>query len=292
MGVRESFAEIIQLNEPLAPYTHLRIGGPAELLITPRSQEELSQVVASCTKEKIPLRVLGNGSKLLVRDEGIQGAVLRLTNPAFAKITVDGKKVRVGSGAKLIDLIAEASLHGLAGFETLVGIAGTLGGCIRCNAGDRWGEIADFVRRVEVLDEQGNIQVRERSDLHFGDHSSDLDDPVILSVEFQLEKDSLEAIEKRMLKAWIQRKAQVPFSFQAAIRVFKHPRGYSANTLIERAGVGKAKVGPAEISDRNANWIIAQPGTQARDILKLVDQVQNRVRESCGIQLEREMIVW
>jgi UDP-N-acetylmuramate dehydrogenase len=292
MGLREQFAEIVRLNEPLKGYTDLHIGGPAEMLVTPRKREELIQVVQACASEKVPLRVLGNGSKLLVRDEGVKGVVLRLSDPSFAEIRVEGNLVRVGSGAKLFDLIAETAKNGLAGFETLVGIAGTLGGCIRCNAGDRWGEMADFIQRVEVLDERGNRQVRERVDLHFSEHASDIDDPVILGVEFRLEKDSPENIEKRLRKAWIQRKAVFPYSFQSAIRAFKHPRGYSASLLIDRAGMSKAKVGPAEVSERNANWIIAQPGTKATDILHLVDQIQQRVRDVCGIQLEREMIVW
>ena len=292
MGLRESFADILKSNEPLAPCTDLRIGGPAEMLITPRSREELLRVVKNCFEEKFPLRVLGNGSKVLVRDEGVKGVVLRLNHPAFAEIQVEGNRVKVGSGAKLMDLIAQTTTNGLSGFETLVGITGTLGGCIRCNAGDRWGEMADFIVRVELLAETGQVHVRERSDLHFSEHASDIDDPVILNVEFRLEKDSLESIEKRMRKAWIQRKAVLPYSFQSAIRVFKHPRGFSASTLIDRAGMSKAKVGPAEISDRNANWIIAQPGTQAQDILKLVEQVQTKVKAVTGVQLEREMIVW
>lgn len=292
MGLREQFAEIIQKNEPLKGYTDLHIGGPAELLVTPKSREQLVRVVQACAAEGIAPRVLGTGSKLLVRDEGVKGVVLRLSDPCFAEVQVEGNSVRVGSGAKLFDLIAQTSENGLAGFETLVGIAGTLGGCIRCNAGDRWGEMADFIQRVEVLDERGNRQVRERADLHFSEHASDIDDPVILGVEFRLEKDSHANIERRMRKAWIQRKAAFPYSFQAAIRAFKHPRGYSASILIDRAGMSKAKVGPAEVSDRNANWIIAQPGTKATDILQLVGLIQQRVKDVCGIQLEREMIVW
>ena len=138
--------------------------------------------------------------------------MIRLIAPEFTQIVVDGNRIKAGGGATLSALIAEAATHQLAGFETLVGIVATLGGALRCNAGDRSGEIADHVTRIEVLDESGKIQIRNRSEVHFGDHTSDLEDPVVLSVEFVLEKDRPEAIVKRMRRAWIHRKANQPFS--------------------------------------------------------------------------------
>src|SRR4051794_26725349 len=201
------FEEIIKRNEPLAPYTYLKLGGPAEMLIQPRSREELSAVVRRCYQERIPLRVLGSGCNLLVRDEGVPGAVLRLSEPAFTQVTVDGKRVRAGTGAAVSALISAATRHDLAGLETLVGIPGTVGGALRTNAGNRTGAISQFVRLVEVLDSRGGIEVRERDELQFGEHASNLDDPVLLAVEFALEPDAPDAILKRMRKAWIQRKA-------------------------------------------------------------------------------------
>src|SRR5215471_7045877 len=119
MGLRDQFAEIIQREQPLAPFTHLRIGGPAELLITPRSREELAGVVRACVAEKIPLRVLGVGTNLLVRDAGTRGAVVRLTAPCFNDIKVEGNRVRAAGGATLSAVITEAAKFGLAGIETL-----------------------------------------------------------------------------------------------------------------------------------------------------------------------------
>jgi UDP-N-acetylmuramate dehydrogenase len=292
MGLHNRFAEIIRTEESLAPHTHLRIGGPAELFISPRSPEELAALVAASSAEQVPLRILGSGSKLLVRDEGVRGAVVRLSAPAFHEVQIDGRRVRAGAGASLFDVIAETAVAGLGGLESLVGLPGTLGGAVRCNAGDRWGEIADFVLRVEVLDDRGQVRMRERSDLHFTEHQSDLDDSVILAVEFELEKDSTEAIERRMRKAWIHRKGEMPYSHQAAVRAFKQPRGITAASLIERSGLAKGKVGTAEISERNANYVVAPPGTTARDVLQLVELVQNRVRDKCGVQLDRELIIW
>src|SRR6516225_3146033 len=178
MAGLDDFAEIIKRNEPLAPYTHLKLGGPAEMLVQPRAREELSRFVRHCFAERIPLRVLGSGCNMLVRDEGVRGAVLRLAEPAFTQISVEGNRVRAGTGAAVSALISQAARHGLAGFETLVGIPGSVGGALRCNAGDRSGDIGQFVRQVEVMDAGGATQVRDRDELRFGEHDSNLDDPV------------------------------------------------------------------------------------------------------------------
>jgi UDP-N-acetylmuramate dehydrogenase len=292
MALRDQFADIIQLEVPLASFTHLKLGGPAEYLIAPRTPEELGAVLASCSREKIPMRVLGVGTNLLVRDEGVRGAIIRLTASCFTEIKVDGKRIRAGGGAALSDVIAESTTNGLAGFETLVGITATVGGALRYNAGDRSGEIADLVKRVEVMDAAGQIHIRERADLHFGDHTSDIEDPVVLAVEFELIKEKQEAIVKRLRRAWINRNGSQPFSQQAAVRIFKNPRGFEAAALIERAGLAKTRIGAAEISERNGNYVVAHPGTTARDVLLLIDQVQRRVRETSGVQLERELNVW
>jgi UDP-N-acetylmuramate dehydrogenase len=286
------FADIVKPNEPLAPYTYLKLGGPAEWLVQPRSHKELSAVVQRCFQERIGLRVLGSGCNILVRDEGVPGAVLRLSAPAFTDIRVADKGVLAGTGASVSALISQAARHGLAGLETLIGIPGTVGGALRCNAGDRSGDIGQFVRLVEVLDSHGEVQIRERDELQFAYHWSNLDDPVLLTAEFALEEDSSDAIVKRMRKAWIQRKAAQPLSFQAAGRVFKDPRGFSAAGLIVQAGLAKTRVGGAEISERDANFIVAHPGASARDVLRLIDLVRSRVQERFGVELELEITVW
>jgi UDP-N-acetylmuramate dehydrogenase len=286
------FADIVKHDEPLAPYTYLKLGGAAEWLIQPRSREELSAVVQRCSRDRIPLRVLGSGCNILVRDEGVRGAVLRLHEPAFTEVTVQDKRVRAGTGAAVSALISQAARHGLAGLETLVGIPGTVGGALRCNAGDRTGDIGQFVRLVEVLDSRGDVQVRERDELRFEYHWSNLDDPVLLTAEFELETDHADGIVKRMRKAWIQRKASQPLSFQAAGRVFKNPRGLNAAGLIVQAGLAKTRVGGAEISERDANFIIAHPGATSRDVLRLIDLVRSRVQERFGVELELEIAVW
>ena len=288
----EEFDAIIQRDVPLAPYTYLKVGGPAEMLVHPRSREELAGVVRLACKNGVPLRVLGNGCNILVRDEGLRGLVLRLSEPAFTEITVEGRRVRAGAGAALSALISESARHGLAGLESLVGIPGTIGGALRCNAGDRAGEIGQHVRQVEILDESGQTHVRERDELRFAYRSSNLDDAVLLSADFELETDKLDAIVRRLRRAWIQRKANQPLSFQPAGRVFKNPRGLSAALLITQAGLIGTRVGGAEISERDANFIVAQPGTSSRDALRLIDLVRSKVKERSGIDLELEIAVW
>ena len=176
--------------------------------------------------------------------------------------------------------------------EALVGVPGTIGGALRCNAGDRSGEIGQHVRSVEVLDESGQVQVRERDELRFAYGWSNLDDPVLLAADFDLEADQVESIVKRLRKAWILRKASQPLTFQAAARIFKNPRGQSAATLLGQTGLAGTRVGGAEVSDRDANFIVAQPGTSARDILRLIDMMRSRVREHTGVELELEISVW
>lgn len=292
MAPLDAFTEIIKTNERLAPYTYLRLGGPAEFLAQPRSREELSALVQCCFQERIPLRVLGCGCNMLVRDEGVQGVVLRLSEPAFQEVQVEGRRVRAGTGAPVSTVISHSARHGLAGLETLVGIPGTVGGALRTNAGDRSGDIGQFVRLVEVMDSKGQIQVRERDELQFGEHASNLDDPVLLLVEFTLESDALDAIVKRMRKAWILRKAAQPLSFQSAGRIFKNPRGLSAAPLIERAGLARKRVGGVEVSDRDANFFILHPGATCRDVLRLIELVRAQVLERFNVELETEITIW
>lgn len=292
MGLTERFPDITRPGEPLGPLTHLRVGGPAEFLVEPRDAAELAEVVKFCSSESVPFRVLGNGCNLLVGDEGVKGAVLRLTAPAFAAVTSDNRTVTAGGSAPLSALITHAATNRLAGVETLVGIAGTVGGAVRCNSGDRQGEIGERVRRLEVLDETGAVHTRDRSEVRFSAGHAGMDDPVILSVEFELEPDDADAIVKRMKRAWIQRKGAMPLTYQRSVRAFKDPKGDEAARLIERAGQAGAKVGGAKVSDRNVNWVVAEPGAFARDVLGLLDLVAARVEDATGVKLEREVLVW
>jgi UDP-N-acetylmuramate dehydrogenase len=288
----EEFAAIARQGEPLAAYTALKIGGAADVLLEPRTRAELVAVVQRCLQRQVPFRVLGAGGGLLVRDEGVRGAVLRLAAPAFAEVGVEGKRLRAGCGATLSAVIAAAARHNLVGFESLVGMPGTVGGALRLNAGDRTAEIGQFVRQVDVLDGRGQLQTRERDELHFAPGSSSLDDPVLLAAEFDLEADVPAAVVKRLRKAWIEHKAGQPFSYQASARLFRNPPGLSAVALIEQAGVVGTRVGGAQVNDRNANYVVADAGTPASDVLRLIELIRARVQEQFRIELELALSIW
>jgi len=288
----QPFREILKPQEALAPYTLLKIGGPAEALVSPRSIAELAAVVRACVAGQIPLRVLGSGCNILVHDEGVKGVVLRLNAPAFTGIAVQGNRVRAGCGAMMASLISTTALHNLAGLETLVGTSDSVGGGLRHITGDGAAEFGQYLRLVEVIDAAGTPQVRERDDLRQVYRTTSMDDPVLVLAEFELDADSADAIVKRVRKAWIQRKAHQPFSFQASAHIFRNPRGLSAAALIEQAGLVGTRVGGAQVSDRNASYVIADPGTTAHDVLRLIDQVRGRVQERFHIELELDISVW
>jgi UDP-N-acetylmuramate dehydrogenase len=168
-----------------------------------------------------------------------------------------------------------------------------VGGALRGNSGGRQGSIGAFVRRVTVLDTYEEVQVREHDDLSFAYRWSNLDEPVILSAEFELEQDDPEAVVRRMRRIWIVKKENQPYGHQSSGCIFKNPTpDISAATLIDQAGLKGARSGGAEVSDRHANFIIAQPGATAADVLRLIDQIHQRIWEQFGYDLERQIQVW
>jgi UDP-N-acetylmuramate dehydrogenase len=288
----QDFAEIVERQAPLAPFTQLKIGGPAEALVQPRSLDELRAVAQRCFQKQMRFRILGGGGNILVNDEGVKGIVLRLAAPAFTQISMAGKRLKAGCGATLASVISQATHYNLAGLETLVGLPGTIGGALLLNAGDRTSDIGQYVRRVEVLDSQAAVQVREHDDLRFSSTGASIDDPILLSAEFELETDRPESIVKRLRKSWIQYKASQPFSFQTAARMFKNPPGLNAAALIEQTGLIGTRVGAAVVSERNANHVIAEPGACTRDVLRLIDLIRSRIQERFHLELELAIAVW
>jgi UDP-N-acetylmuramate dehydrogenase len=292
MPILDAFKEISLLDEPLAPYTWMKIGGPAQFLVRPRNPDELLEVVRYCHDEQIPVRVLGGGSNVLVRDEGVSGAVLQLVDDSFARITTDGSTVQAGAGALLSQLISHAVKAELAGLETLSGIPGTVGGALRGNAGGRSGDIGQFVECVTVMNSKGEITTKRGKDLWFGYRESNVDELVILEGTFTLQVGESQEITRRMRKLWIMKKASQPLSFQSAGCIFKNPRGLSAGSLIEQAGLKGIRVGQAEISDRHANFIVTNPGATSDDVLRLIDLARSKVSEQFGVDLELELKIW
>jgi UDP-N-acetylmuramate dehydrogenase len=284
--------DCVQKQVPLAERTWFKLGGPAEFLAEPTSVDDLLAVVQRCRDEQLPVRLLGGGSNVLVRDEGVAGMVVCLTHPSFGDVSVKGRNVTAGGGAKLANVIGMAVGAGLAGLEPLTGIPGTIGGALHGNAGTQAGDIGQWVSRAMVMTRSGNIHQRDRDDLVFAYRQSSLDELVILDAEFELEQDDPNELTKRMQKQWILKKASLPMAHENTGCIFRNPRGMSAGMLIDQAGLKGEKVGGAEVSQRHANFIIAHAEATTRDVLKLIDVVRSRVAERMGVELETEIEVW
>ena len=283
-GVREQV--------PLAERTWFKVGGAAQFFAEPTSVDELQSLVKRCLDEGLHVRLLGGGSKVLVRDEGVSGVVISLANPAFANIATAAERVTLGAGAMLVNAITVTVGAGLAGLEPLVGIPGTVGGALHGNSGSHGGDIGQWASRATVMTRSGEIIERERSDLVFAYRESSLDELVILSAEFELEKEDAVVVTKRMQKQWIVKKANLPMAHENTGCIFKNPRGMSAGMLIDQCGLKGEHVGGAEVSQRHANFFVAKPGATAKDVLQLIDVVRNRVAERMGVELETEIEIW
>jgi UDP-N-acetylmuramate dehydrogenase len=276
----------------LAERTWFKLGGAAQFFAEPTSQDELITVVKRCHDEGLHVRLLGGGSNVLVRDEGVLGMVVSLSNRCFSNVAISGSTVTVGGGAKLPNVITATVGAGLAGLEPLVGIPGTIGGALHGNAGTQAGDIGQWTSRAAVMTRGGEIIVREREDLVFAYRQSSLDELVILDARLELEEEDSDEITKRMQKQWIFKKANLPMAHENTGCIFKNPRGMSAGMLIDQAGLKGERVGEAEVSQRHANFIIAHPGATSRDVLKLIDVVRSRIVERMGIELETELEIW
>ena len=292
MSFLSGFEHCIRQQVPLAPYTWLRLGGPAEYFAEPTSLEELQAIVRRAKSQGLAGRVLGGGSNILVGEAGVRGVVIHLTAPCFAKIEVDDRRIKAGAAAKLGQVVATAVREGLAGLEPLVGIPGTVGGALRLNAGSRSGDIGQWTVAAGVMNDAGELLVRHREDLVFAYRESSLDELVILSAEFELERDDPTELTKRMQKQWIVKKAKLPMSHQPSGCIFKNPRGMSAGDLIENAGLKGTRVGGAEISDRHCNYIVTDERATAQDVLRLIDLVRSRVADRLGVELKNEIQIW
>lgn len=283
---------IVRENEPLAPYTWFRLGGAAQFFAEPTTVEELAALVQRCHQEGLLVRVLGGGSNILVRDEGVAGLVVSLSAAAFGQIRVAGPSVIAGGGAKLGHVISTAVREGLAGLEMLVGIPGTVGGALRTNASAHGSDIGQHTARATVMTRQGEIVVRPREALRFGYRQSSLDELAILEAQLDLEPGDAAYLTKQMQQAWILKRAQQPLSDQATGMIFKSPGGVSAESLIKDARLDQARVGEAQICERNANFIVVGPRATSRDVLALIEQVRNGVAQRMGVELELALEVW
>jgi UDP-N-acetylmuramate dehydrogenase len=289
----DDFRGTVKADEPLAPLVWFRLGGPAAYFARPSRLDELIALLKRCREQGIAFKLLGGGSNVLVRDEGVDALVIHLESPFFSDLKIRDTVVEAGAAVPLTALISHSARTGLAGLEVLTGIPGTVGGALRGNAGGRQGAIGRYVRRATVLDPADLIQVRERDDLSFADRESNLDEPVILSAEFELAQEDPESVVRRMRRIWIIKKENQPYGHQLSGCIFKNPApDVSAGTLIDQAGLKGTRFGGAEVSDRHANFIVAQPGAKAADVLQLIDRIRQRVWQQFGYELELQIQVW
>lgn len=291
---------IISEHEPLAPRTWFGLGGPARWFVRPRGVDGLGAALRSCRQEERPAHILGFGANLLIGDDGVDGVVLSLDQPCFRRIdwgsdrprAGDDVTITVGAGTDMSRLARDAVRRGLAGLECMGGIPGTLGGIIRMNAGGRFGQIADVVRDVTVVDENGDVRRLSKDEVGFTYRRTRLNGAVVCAATLVLRRDDPAALRKRFLEIWQYKKLSQPLADMSAGCVFKNPPGDSAGRLIEQAGLKGRSVGGACVSPRHANFIVAKEGATARDVLNLIGMIRREVAQRSGIELELEIEVW
>ncbi len=291
MSIFSDCPQIVRENEPMSLHTWYRLGGPARYYITPRSETELADVIRRCRENSLPIFVLGGGANLLVGDSGVSGAVIRLEGE-FARTELDGLAVTAGAGADLSKLTLRCVREGLAGMECLTGVPGTVGGGVKMNAGGAFGDIGSSVESVDLMDMDGVVYTRLRGDLVFGYRSTNISSKIILGGEFRLSPDDPHKILDQVKQIWIYKKNTQPLGTHNAGSVFKNPRGMAAGAMIDKAGLKGRRLGGAHVSEKHANFILADDGARATDVLKLINIIREEVYKRTGVYLELEIEVW
>jgi UDP-N-acetylmuramate dehydrogenase len=292
MSIFSGFEEIVELDHPLAPHTWYRLGGPADYFIRPRNVRELKEIVRRCHENHVRIYVLGFGSNLLVGDEGVRGAVIKLQGEEFGRTQFEGPKVTAWAGAELSKLVLDCVEKGLSGVESLTGIPGSLGGAVRMNAGGRFGDIGSAVEAVTVMDIHGNVYEKKKPELIFDYRSANIRARFILNAQLRLAEADPERIMRTVKESWIYKKNSQPLNTRNCGCVFKNPPGGAAGALIDRAGLKGLQVGGAVVSEKHANFIVAKDGCTSRDVLQLIDTIKQKVREQFEVELELEIEVW
>ncbi|MFH1011970.1 MAG: UDP-N-acetylmuramate dehydrogenase [bacterium] len=287
--VRRECRAFVRENEPLAPWTTWRIGGPARLFAEPRKLPELLSLLHSLRTEEIPWIVLGLGSNVLISDQGFPGVVIH-PKGEFAALHMENTDIVAGSAARLFDLTILAARHSLSGMEALCGIPGSVGGGLCMNAGAFGGQISDRLKDVELLEPSGNMQTLNHEEIGFGYRvASRLQKGIILRSRFSLEKREPRDIWTAMRQVWRKRRASQPLTMPSAGSVFKRPEGDFAGRLIEAAGAKGLRKGGAVVSTKHANFFINTGGATAADMTALIREVRRLVLDKFGITLELEV---
>lgn len=278
--------------EPMARHTTFRAGGYAAWYSAPETREKLVKLISFSASQTIELCVIGNGSNLLVPDEGYDGLVIR-TMPALDTIEwVADTTLRAGAGALLSNVSAAAAARGMTGLEFAQGIPGTVGGAVFINAGAYGGEICQVLAQSECLLADGNIVVLPAAQHEFGYRTSVYKrdtSTTVMSADFTLQKGDPEKIRARMGELAASRREKQPLEFPSAGSAFKRPEGYFAGKLIEDSGLKGYAIGGAQVSEKHSGFVINRGGATASDILRLLDHIEETVYRRFGVTLEREI---
>ena len=282
--------EAVLVNEPMSRHTTFRIGGPADYFVMPSENGQIRDVIRMCREQAVPYYVMGNGSNLLVGDRGFRGVIIQIGRN-MSRIDVAGTRIRVQAGA-LLSKVASAALEAsLAGMEFASGIPGTLGGALRMNAGAYGGEMKDIVRGAEVLTAEGEIRQLLVDELGMGYRTSVIarNDYVALGAELSLEPGDPKEIRAKMEELKRRRIEKQPLEYGSAGSTFKRPEGHFAGKLIEEAGLRGYTVGGAQVSEKHCGFVINRGGATAADVMQLMRDVTERVKENSGVTLEPEV---
>ena len=277
-------------EEPMKKHTTFRIGGPAEYLILPQTTEEIADVIKLCRQEEIPWYIVGNGSNLLVADEGVRGVVIQLLRN-FNQIQVEGCQIRMQAGAQNAAVAKRALDASLTGFEFAAGIPGTIGGAVVMNAGAYGGEMKDILKEVTVLDPNGMIRTIPAEELELGYRTSIIARKgyVVLEAVIVLKTGDPKEIKAAMDELKEKRVTKQPLEYPSAGSTFKRPEGYFAGKLIMDAGLRGFSVGGAQISEKHCGFVINKGNATAKDVTELMDETKKIVMEKFGVALEPEV---
>jgi len=292
MNIFSGLEKIVEKKFSLGQSTWFGLGGTADYLISPQNTDQLADVIKRCGENNIGIRVIGFGSNLLVRDEGVKGAVIKFTGEEFSRIEFDGMSLMAGAGADLSKLVLDCVRKGLGGLEALAGIPGSIGGAVRMNAGGNFGDFGSAVESVTLMDNEGNIFENAKPELSFDYRSVNITAKYILGAKINLYEADPQQLLKTVKEVWIYKKNTQPLNTRNAGCIFKNPRGMSAGAMIDRAGLKGTKIGGAVVSEKHANFITAEDGCRSGDVIELIEKIQEAVKEKFAVDLELEIQIW
>jgi len=278
------------VNEPMKKHTTFRIGGNADYFVLPKTIEEVKAVMKLCQETDMPYYILGNGSNLLVGDKGYRGLIIQIYKEMNG-IKVEDNIIKAQAGALLSKIGASALEASLAGFEFASGIPGTLGGAVVMNAGAYGGEMKDVLIDVTVLTPEGEVIVLKNEELELGYRTSIVAKKgyIVLEATISLAHGEKEAIKARMDELKVQRTTKQPLEYPSAGSTFKRPEGYFAGKLIQDAGLRGFQVGGAQVSEKHCGFVINKDNATAADVVELMRQVAELVKDKFGVELEPEV---